>query len=97
MQTIDPRNRTVPILGINVHDVTMTEALDWAESAIADNRPVRIATPNAEIVRLAWKNPELKNLLNASDLAIQMGRAYCLLPGSMAGAFANRLPGLISP
>ena len=97
MQTIDPRNRTVPILGLTSNDVTMTETLDWAESAIADNRPARIATPNAEIVRLALKNPELKNLLNASDLAIPDGRAYCLLPGSMAGAFVNRLPGLISP
>ncbi len=93
MQTIDPRNRTVPILGINVHDVTMTETLDWAESAIADNRPARIATPNAEIVRLAWKNPELKNLLNASDLAIPDGAGLLLAARFYGRRFREQVTG----
>ena len=93
MQTIDPRNRTVPILGINVHDVTMTETLDWAQSAIADNRPVRIATPNSEIVRLAWKDPELKNLLNASDLAIPDGAGLLLAARFYGRRFREQVTG----
>lgn len=93
MQTIDPRSLTVPILGVHVHDVTMAEALLWAESAIAQCRPVRIATPNAEIVRLASKRPELKSLLNASDLAIPDGAGLLLAARFYGRRFREQVTG----
>lgn len=93
MKTIDPRAQAVPILGVNVHDVTMVEVLNWAESAIAEDRPVRIATPNAEIVRLAWERPELKNLLNASDLAIPDGAGLLLAARFYGRRFREQVTG----
>ncbi len=93
MNTIDPRDRAVPILGIDVHDVTMVEALDWAESAIAEGRPVRIATPNAEIIRLAWRQPKLKSLLNASDLAIPDGAGLLLAARFYGRRFREQVTG----
>ncbi len=90
---MNPRDRAIPILGVNVHDVTMAEAIRWAEQAIEAGRPVRVATPNAEIGRLAWQKPEFRVLLNAFDLAIPDGAGLLLAARFYGRRFREQVTG----
>lgn len=61
------------ILNIQVNCVTMDEALQVAETFIAENTPHLIATANAEMVMKAQEDRELAQILNEADLVVPDG------------------------
>jgi N-acetylglucosaminyldiphosphoundecaprenol N-acetyl-beta-D-mannosaminyltransferase len=65
--------RSVSILGIRVHDVTMAEALDWFEAAIGARTPRQLCTCNPEFVMEAQHDREFFDLLNRADLVVPDG------------------------
>ncbi len=65
--------QSIEVLGVRVDDVTEGEAVALIEGFIASGRAHRIVTPNPEIVMRARREPDLREILNSSDLAIPDG------------------------
>ncbi len=65
--------KRVEILGVNVHDVTYQEALDWTEHLIRSGRPHQVVTPNPEFVMLARRDASFRQVLNDASLSIPDG------------------------
>lgn len=61
------------ILGLRFHSLTMNETLDWIEHFIKERKPRQISFSNAQTIALSRKNPELRRLLNQSDLTLADG------------------------
>lgn len=65
--------KTLNILGIKIHDTSLSEALELIEKFIESNSKYYIVTPNPEFLVAANSNPEFKKVLNNADLAIPDG------------------------
>jgi len=63
----------VDILGVKIDNVSFEEAVNKVEGFIRDNRKYYVVTPNPEIVILAQKDHQLRQVLNSADLAIPDG------------------------
>ncbi len=61
------------ILGVLIDQLTMAEALDRIEKFLEVGGQHYVVTPNPEMVILAQKDQEFKNILNQADLAIPDG------------------------
>lgn len=61
------------VLGVRVHDVTYSEALEAVSGFIEGGGPHLVATPNPEFVMAAQSDPEFRAILNSAALAIPDG------------------------
>jgi UDP-N-acetyl-D-mannosaminuronic acid transferase (WecB/TagA/CpsF family) len=61
------------ILGLNIDDVTMEEALQIALSFTESDSAKTVYTPNAEIAMAALRDSEFLEILNRGDLVIPDG------------------------
>lgn len=77
------------VMDVRVHAVTMEDALEWAKEAVLEGKPRMIATANAEMIMIAQKDPELKEILNTCDLVVPDG-AGVLWAGRKAWARRSR-------
>jgi len=75
---------SIDVLGCRVDNVTMAESVAWCDALIQAGRPAYVVTPNAEIVMQAQRMPDLRRLINSSQLSIPDG-ASLLLAGRMLG------------
>jgi len=86
---------TVKILGVKVHDITMTDALKTMKSFIDSGKPHMICTPNVDHVIKAQRDLEFRSIINSADLSIPdgMGIIYAsrLLGQSLKGNVGGRL------
>ena len=89
----------VEILGVDVCNVTMEQALDKAKEFLGGKSHM-VFTPNPEIIMLAQRDSELKKILNEADLLLADGIGVVIgskiikkpLPERVAGFdFACRL------
>ncbi|HZY43229.1 MAG TPA: WecB/TagA/CpsF family glycosyltransferase, partial [Anaerolineae bacterium] len=64
---------SIAILNIPVHDVTMSETLDWINRFIVERSSHQICTINPEFIMAAQKDSEFKRILNHSALNIPDG------------------------
>ena len=81
---MDENCLTVDILGIKFHKRNKEQVYEYISRALDENTPLRIFTPNPEIVYRATKEPELRSLLSKADL---------LLPDGIGVVVASRLLG----
>lgn len=58
----------VDILGVLVDKVNIPEAVDRIMKMLSENIPHAVFTPNSEIIMLAYKNEEFKEILNSADM-----------------------------
>lgn len=58
----------VDILGVLVDKVNITEAVEKIMEMLSENRPHAVYTPNSEIIMLAYKDEEFKEVLNSADM-----------------------------
>lgn len=65
--------RKADILGVKVASLTMSEAVNKAESFMDSKTPHLIATANAEMIMRATQDTELKEILNTADLVVPDG------------------------
>lgn len=65
--------KTVSILGVKVARLTLEQALEWLEFAVAKGTPRHVVTANAEILYLAYREPDFAALLKKADLVTADG------------------------
>ena len=68
MNTLDPK--TVVLLGVPFHDVTMAETLDEIDSVVAARTPRYIATANLDFATQASEDVELQRILLDAHLVL---------------------------
>ena len=83
----------VDILGVRVDSLTMQQAVEQIEQFIEADKPVLIATANAEMIMRATHDRELMTILNNAALVVPDGagtvwaarRLGCRMPERVAG------------
>ena len=58
----------VDILGVLVDKVNIPEAVERIMKMLYENMPHAVFTPNSEIIMLAYKDEEFKEILNSADM-----------------------------
>lgn len=61
------------IFDVPIDKVNMKQAVDTVEKFLSEDRLHMVATPNAEIVMMAQKDPGYKEILNKTDLNVPDG------------------------
>ena len=93
------------IMGVFFHNVDMEQAVAIAMDAVAEKKPCRVVTPNAEIGMLCKRDAELRRVVNESGLVLPdgIGVVYAAkilgipLKGKVAGVeFADQLAGALA-
>lgn len=84
----------IKIRGLYFDNVTMSEALAFAERALATDRGVCVFTPNAEIAQLAIENEEIMHLLNSADLLLPDGAGILLASEILKTPLAEKVAGV---
>lgn len=85
--------QVVHILGIPIHVVTKSRALEFIEGFIAGGKPHQITTVNNEFIVEAQHNQQFRGVLNQADLSLadstgvtwaakRLGRAIERIPGA---------------
>lgn len=64
---------SIKIMGVRVDKVTLNSALEKVKGFLEGNSPRTIYTPNTEMVMVARKDDDLKDMLNKGDLVIPDG------------------------
>ena len=65
--------KTVDILGVNIDNVTVAEALEKAKVLLCEKGVSKIYTPNPEIIRAARADESFCKILNQADLCTPDG------------------------
>jgi N-acetylglucosaminyldiphosphoundecaprenol N-acetyl-beta-D-mannosaminyltransferase len=81
------------ILGVPVHDVTMSETLELAARYMDGQRLHQIATVNPEFVMKAQEDPHFLQVLQAADLCIPDGVGLILAGRRYRRPFRERVAG----
>ena len=84
----------VRLFGMPVHPVTMRQALDIADAAIARRERLRIGVVNAAKVVNMHRNPELGEDVTSSDLILADGIAVVWASRMLGHALPERVPGI---
>jgi N-acetylglucosaminyldiphosphoundecaprenol N-acetyl-beta-D-mannosaminyltransferase len=66
-------NSQVRILGANIDQVRMDEAMKTIHGFVVSQQPHQVVTVNLDFLRIAQENPEFQGVINRSDLAVADG------------------------
>lgn len=85
---------TVDIVGVPVDKITMNEAIETVKTFLAGDKAHSIYTPNAEILYDAYKDPELKSILQQADLLIADGAGVVLASKILRRKLPEKVSGI---
>jgi N-acetylglucosaminyldiphosphoundecaprenol N-acetyl-beta-D-mannosaminyltransferase len=89
-----PATRSIQLLGVHVHDVTMDECCKHVEAAIARGGAWRIATVNPEFVMIAQRNAEFFNALRSALVCTPDGVGILWAARWLGGPLRERVTGV---
>lgn len=81
------------ILGVQVDAVTMQEAIERAETYIAERTGALVATANAEMIMRATHDAELKRILNEAAMVVPDGAGTVWAAHHLGYAMPERVAG----
>ncbi len=81
------------IFGVLFDNYTISEAIEKAIASLDNNKPFVIATPNPEIVEVARKDNEYRNILNSSDIVTPDGIGIVYASKFLRGNIKERAAG----
>lgn len=84
----------INILDINISNISKKDAEVFVETALSNNKKVKIYTPNPEIVLEAHKNSEFKKILNRGDLLLPDGTGLLFAAWLCGKNFKERITGI---
>lgn len=84
----------IDILGIKVDRVNLPQALKRVEDFLGDEKKHFIVTPNPEIVVLAQKDYQFRQILNKADLAIPDGTGLIWASKILGSSLPERVTGV---
>lgn len=84
----------VAILGVRIHAITMTEAVESMERMIESGKPHHIVTVNPEFVMTAQSHIAFRNVLNHASLALPDGIGIVLASRLRGTRLRERVTGI---
>lgn len=81
------------IMGVCFDDFTVEQSVSKAMTALKEGKKFFIVTPNPEIVNVAIKNEEYKNVLNSADVVTPDGIGIVYASKMLKGHVKKRAPG----
>ncbi|MBI1961467.1 MAG: WecB/TagA/CpsF family glycosyltransferase [Parcubacteria group bacterium] len=85
--------KSVNILGVEVSDVSRSEALAQVKNFLEDSNQHYLVTPNPEIVLKANKDHNLRRILNHADMALPDGFGLKIAARILGQKLLNRVTG----
>ena len=82
------------IMGVSFHNVDMEQAVAIAMDAVAEKKPCRVVTPNAEIGMLCKRDAELRRVVNESGLVLPDGIGVVKGAAMLGTPLKGRVPGI---
>jgi N-acetylglucosaminyldiphosphoundecaprenol N-acetyl-beta-D-mannosaminyltransferase len=82
------------ILGVQIDNLTMAEALQRVEGFLADGQQHYIVTPNPEFLIKAQQDEEFRKILNQADLAIPDGIGLIFASWFLGQPLKERITGV---
>ena len=82
------------ILGIQINNLSMKQALERVNSFVENMRPKLVVTPNPEIICSAQRNEDILSVINNADLALADGVGVTLAGKILGCPFVERVPGI---
>ena len=85
---------TINVLGVNIDNVNMQEAIDITEKMIKNGEPQIIVTPNSEIVVQAREDRHLNEILEEASMSLPDGIGLVWASRLKGRPLKERLPGI---
>ncbi len=93
-ETGDEDQPKVEILGVTVDNITMEDAYDRVSDFARDGKRHVVFTPNAEIIMSAYRDSDLRYILNSSDLNVPDGIGVVLAARLYGSKIKERVTGI---
>ena len=84
----------VNVLGVDIDNLTLNEAVDKALSLISEHRCAYMVTPNPEIVMAAWDDPKVSKAIENADLVIPDGVGVMQAARILGTPLREHMPGI---
>ena len=85
--------KTVDITGVKVDSITMDEALEIFKDFLSSECVKTIFTPNAEIMMQAYRDKELRDILNTADMLVADGAGVVLASKILGSPVPEKVSG----
>lgn len=82
------------VLGVGFDNIDMTEAVNWAASALEGDKPKYVVTPNPEIVWMCRKDQRLKKAVDSAGLVLADGIGVIYGAKILGRPLVGRVPGI---
>lgn len=86
--------KTVNILGVEIADIRLDQALGLASRYLEDEHQHYIVTPNPEIILAARADDNLRKILNHADFALPDGMGLHIAARILGEKLSYRIPGV---
>ncbi len=86
--------RSIHVLGVRIHDVTLEEAVALIERFVEEGGPHQVVTVNPEFVMRARQDELFRETLNRADLAVPDGVGITWAGRLLGRPFRGRVPGV---
>ena len=84
----------INIMGVEFDSLTLSEAVERAETLIAERSAAYVVTPNPEIVMTCWDNPDAMEAVQNADLVLPDGVGVVYGAKILGTPLKGKLPGI---
>lgn len=84
----------INIMGVEFDSLTISEAVERAETLIAERSAAYVVTPNPEIVMTCWDNPDAMEAVQNADLVLPDGVGVVYGAKILGTPLKGKLPGI---
>ena len=84
----------INIMGVGFDSLTLSEAVERAETLISERRAAYVVTPNPEIVMACWENPDALEAVAHADLVLPDGVGIVYGAKILGTPLKGKLPGI---
>ena len=84
----------INIMGVDFDSLTLSEAVNLAETLISEHRAAYVVTPNPEIVMTCWENTDAMEAVQNADLVLPDGVGVVYGAKILGTPLKGKLPGI---
>ena len=84
----------INIMGVDFDSLTLSEAVNLAETLISEHRAAYVVTPNPEIVMTCWENTDAMEAVQNADLVLTDGVGVVYGAKILGTPLKGKLPGI---
>jgi len=87
-------NKKICVLGVDIDNISLSEAAAMADKMIQKKNHNLIVTPNPEMIMCSLKDVELRTVINSASISVPDGVGMMLAGRLLGRKFRQRIPGI---